>query len=316
MTIPVIDLAPLADGPEGLRAVAAELGAACRGVGFFYVTGHGVPARLRADTFAMGDRFFALPAATKAEVAITRSPHNRGYVGFGTETLDPAKAADLKEAFNVGLELGPDDPEILAGRPFRGLNLWPELQGFRDTMLAWYDACWQLGRRLHQALAVDLGLPPGFFEDKLDRPMATLRILHYPPRPTATTPGALGAGEHTDYGNLTLLATDGVAGLEVRTRDGEWLKAPSIEDAFVCNIGDCLMRWTNDVYVSTPHRVVSPEGMERRSIAFFLDPNPDARVECLPTCTGPDRPPLYPPVTGADYLRQRLDATYAHRRAG
>jgi isopenicillin N synthase-like dioxygenase len=146
--------------------------------------------------------------------------------------------------------------------------------------------------------------------------MATLRVLHYPPRPASVAAGALGAGEHTDYGNLTLLATDGVPGLEVRTRDGTWLRAPVVADALVCNIGDCLMRWTNDVYVSTPHRVVSPGDRDRLSVAFFLDPNPDTVVACLPGCAGHDQPPRYLPITGADYLRQRLDATYAHRRAG
>ena len=309
MTIPIVDL-----GAGSTDELARELGAACRGPGFFYLVGHGVPPELRAATFAAAAEFFALDPARKDEVAITRSPHNRGYVGFGTETLDPTRPADLKEAFNVGLDLPPDDPEVVAGRPFRGVNLWPDLPGFRSTMLAWYDACWDVGRRVHQALAVDLGLAPDFFADKLDRPMATLRVLHYPPRPGAVPEGALGAGEHTDYGNLTLLATDAVPGLEVRTRDGAWLRAPIVPDAFVCNIGDCLMRWTNDVYVSTPHRVVSPGGLDRMSIAFFLDPNPDALVACLPGCTGPDRPAKYPPISGADYLRERLDATYAHRR--
>jgi isopenicillin N synthase-like dioxygenase len=125
-------------------------------------------------------------------------------------------------------------------------------------------------------------------------------------------PGQLGAGEHTDYGNLTLLLTDEVGGLEVRTRDGDWLAAPHRLDAFICNIGDCLMRWTNDVYVSTPHRVVSPPGRRRTSVAFFLDANPEAVVECLPTCRGGGE--RYPPVAAADYLGSRLDATYAHRR--
>jgi isopenicillin N synthase-like dioxygenase len=141
-------------------------------------------------------------------------------------------------------------------------------------MLAYYDAVWKLGRRLHRAFAVDLGLPASFFEDKLDRPMATLRLLHYPPMPANPIAGQLGAGEHTDYGNLTLLATDGSGGLEVRTRAGDWIAAPTVEGALLCNIGDCLMRWTNDVYVSTPHRVVSRRGQERYSIAFFLDPTP------------------------------------------
>ncbi len=182
-------------------------------------------------------------------------------------------------------------------------------------MLAYFDAVWGLGRRLHEAIALDLGLPGAFFEDKLDAPMATLRLLHYPPQPAQMAAGQLGAGEHTDYGDITLLMTDEVGGLEVRRRDGVWLKAPHIPGAFVCNIGDCLMRWTNDVYVSTPHRVVNQSGRERFSVAFFLDPNPEAVVAALPTCVSAARPAKYPPVTGADYLRSRLDATYKSRAA-
>ena len=180
-------------------------------------------------------------------------------------------------------------------------------------MLDWFDACSALGRGLHRLFARDLGLPEAYFEDKLDRPLATLRILHYPPHPEGADPALRGAGEHTDYGNVTLLVTDGTPGLEVRDRSGAWIAAPHVPGAFVCNIGDCLMRWSNDIYVSTPHRVVNSSGRERYSMAFFLDPNPDALVECLPGCSGPGRPARYPPVTGAEYLRQRLDATYDFR---
>jgi isopenicillin N synthase-like dioxygenase len=116
---------------------------------------------------------------------------------------------------------------------------------------------------------------------------------------------------HTDYGNLTILATDGIAGLQVRTRVGAWIDAPYIPGAFVCNIGDCLMRWTNDVYISTPHRVAIPI-QDRYSVAFFLDPNPDARVEVLQGCIAPGAAAKYRPTTGADYLRERLTATYDH----
>lgn len=309
--IPVIDLSPLAGGDmNGLARVAAAIGQACRGIGFFYVTGHGVPPSLRAAVFEQAATLFAAEPKLKEAIAIERSPHNRGYVGFGAESLDPAKPADLKEAFNLGLDLPQDDSEVVAGLPFRGVNLWPDLPGFKVTMLSYFDALWGLGRRLHGAMALDLGLPLDHFEALLNRPMATLRLLHYPPRPAEVAAGQLGAGTHTDYGNLTLLATDMMGGLEVRTRDGQWLKAPVIPDAFVCNIGDCLMRWTNDTYVSTPHRVVSPHGLERYSIAFFLDPNPEALVACLPTCTPPDRPARYRPITAADYLRSRLEATY------
>ena len=312
--LPVIDVSPLAGGDAAARrAVAADLGRACREVGFFYASGHGLPAALFERAFGAARAFFALPDEDKAAVAIERSPHNRGYVRLGGESLDPSKPADLKEAFNIGIDLAADDPDVVAGVPFRGVNLWPVLPDFREATTAYFDAVLALGRRLHTAIALDLGVPENFFADKLDRPMATLRLLRYPPAPEKMAEGQRGAGTHTDYGNLTLLATDGTAGLEVQGRDGRWIDAPHIDGAFVCNIGDCLTRWTNDVYVSTPHRV-RPPARERLSIAFFLDPNPDAVVAALPSCVGPDRPARYPPTTGAAYLAERLDATYTFRR--
>lgn len=310
-SIPEVDCAALAD-PEGLRTIAAEVGAACRDTGFFYAVNTPVPAALRTAVFAAGQAFFAAEPAVKTAVAITRSAHNRGYVGLNGEALDPARGTDNKEAFNMGFELPADDPEVQAGRPFRGVNLWPAVEGFRATLLAYYDAVLRFGCALHRAIAIDLGLPAGYFDPLLDRPMATLRLLHYPAR-SPDRPGMFGAGEHTDYGNITLLATDAVGGLQVRRRDGTWLDAPARQDAFVCNIGDCLMRWTNDVYVSTPHRVLNPAGRDRYSVAFFLDPNPDAVVTCLPTCHDPVAGERYLPVGAADYLRKRLDRTYASR---
>jgi isopenicillin N synthase-like dioxygenase len=316
LRVPIIDVAALdAADLDRLAPVADAIGRACRDIGFFYAAGHQVRPALLADTFAASSRLFSLSPAEKGAVAISKSPHNRGYVGMQGEALDPTKPPDLKEAFNIGLELAADDPEVVSGLPFRGVNLWPQLAGFRTTMLAYYDAVWKLGRQLHRAFAVDLGLPPSYFDDKLDRPMATLRLLHYPPMPANPIAGQLGAGEHTDYGNLTLLATDDAGGLEVRTRAGDWIAAPTVKGAFLCNIGDCLMRWTNDIYVSTPHRVVSRLGRERYSIAFFLDPNPETVVAVLPTCQASGQATRYPPVTAAAFLRSRLDPTYARRLA-
>jgi isopenicillin N synthase-like dioxygenase len=288
-----------------------------RGVGFFYLVGHGIDPALIASVFAGAREFFALPVERKQRWSISRSPHNRGYVGLKGESLDPTRAADLKEAYNIGLDLAAEDPRVVRGEPFRGVNQWPDLPGWRETMLAYFDAVWIAGRRLHRAIALDLGAPSDFFLDKFDQPMATLRLLHYPPQPGGGTP-AIGAGEHTDYGSLTLLHTDEVGGLEVKRRDksGEdgWIAAPQVPGAFICNVGDCLMRWTNDVYICTPHRVVNRGGRERYSVAFFLDPNPDAEIACLPTCVSATRPARYPPVLGADYLRGRLDATYGQRQ--
>ena len=304
----VIDLSGLgSDDPTALRRIAAELGRACRETGFFYIRNHGVADSLTSGIFNVARTFFAEPTAAKQEFAITRSPHNRGYVGLAGESLNLVEA-DRKEAFNIGLDLAASDPDVLTGKPFRGVNLWPTTAGFRGAALDYFNALWRLGVDLHRAIAADLGLPPAFFADKFDRPMATLRLLHYPPR-EAYQAGP-GAGEHTDYGSLTILLTDSVGGLEVRRRDGTWIEAPAIPGTFVCNIGDCLMRWSNDTYVSTPHRVTSPPGRDRYSVAFFFDPNPDAMIACLPGCDAAGQPAKYAPILAADYLRQRLVATY------
>ena len=313
-SLPVIDVSGLSSREiSDRRAVAAELGHACRETGFFYAINHGIPDSVRDAVFAAARTFFALPASVKEDISIKRSPHNRGYIAIEGERLDVnAPLPDQKEAFNVGLQLSADDPEVLAGKPFRGINLWPALPGWRETVLAYYDACWSLGRRIHHGFALDLGIDENFFEDKLDAPLATLRLLHYPAQPQRKerAPDS-GAGEHTDYGNLTILATDAVAGLQVRARNGSWINAPYIPGAFVCNIGDCLMRWTNDIYVSTPHRVAIPL-QDRYSVAFFLDPNPDARVEVIESCVRAGASPKYQPTSGAAFLHERLAPTYDH----
>ncbi len=306
--LPIIDLGEGSEEGAAHAHLAEEIGIACRDVGFFYVVNHGVERALMNEAFAQSHRFFALPLAYKEAIAIETVGGNRGYSGLMHEALDPSRGPDRKEAFNVGLDLAPDDPDLVAGKPFRSPNAWPKLQGFRETLLAYYDACAELGARLHRALARDLGVQPAYFADKFDRPMATLRLLRYPAAESRAD-DTIGAGTHTDYGNLTLLATDDVGGLEVRTRDGEWIEAPALPGAFVVNIGDCLMRWTNDVYVSTPHRVVNRSARERYSIAFFYDPNPDAEVAVIPTCIAPGEPVHYPPVLAADYLKSRLEAS-------
>jgi isopenicillin N synthase-like dioxygenase len=316
LELPVIDLAGLRDGalPER-RRIAASLGEACRGAGFFGIAGHGISAEFRAGMFEASRAFFSRSPAEKDRLSIRLSPHNRGYVGMETETLDPAAAPDRKEAFNIGLELAPDAVEILEGRPLRGVNFWPDDPAWRDLMLAYFDRCLDIGRVLHRGFSLDMGLEDeGFFDPLIDRPAATLRLLHYPApeegRPAR--PGQPGAGEHTDYGNVTLLITDGVAGLQVRHRDGHWVDVADTGDLILCNIGDCLMRWSNDVYKSTPHRVKTPD-RERYSIAFFLDPDPDALVD--PADLHPGETPLYPPITAGEYLLGRFAATYDHLKA-
>ena len=304
--LPVIDITPLrSDDAEARQRVAALLGTACRETGFFSIVGHGVAPEAFASVFAQARSFFALPIERKLEYSMQRSPNNRGYAAMRSERLNAAMQADMKEAFNIGLELPPGDPQLTDGTPFRGVNFWPDLPGWRETMLEYYDTCCSLGRLLHRGFALDLGIEEDFFEDKLDAPIASLRMLHYPGLPDvpADQPGA---GEHTDFGNLTLLVTDGVAGLELQRLDGTWLPVADSKGGMLCNIGDCLMRWTGDAYRSTAHRVKVPR-VDRYSLAFFLDPNPDAEVS--PIRTGRAGPARYEPTTGAAYLRSRLDAS-------
>lgn len=299
--IPVLDWADAAANPEKF---CAELGAATRETGFFLLTGHGIPQAQIDQVFAAADDLFAQPLAQKESMSILTNSHNRGWSGVGSENLDDSSdQTDQKEAFNIGLDMAADDPRILGGERFRGVNLWPDLPGFRDVMLRYFNANLTLGRALHRVFARDLGLAEDFFDPSFTAPLATLRLLHYPAGTGA--PGEIGAGAHTDYGSITLLMTDGEAGLQVQPRGQGWTDVPHVPGAFVINIADCLMRWTNDTYVSTPHRVLPPKRV-RRSLAFFLDPNPEAVISPLPG-TGT---PKYPPVTGADYLHQRLSATY------
>jgi isopenicillin N synthase-like dioxygenase len=307
--IPVVDVSGLrSDELSDSLAVAKQLHEACRNTGFFYATGHGVDHALMDGAFAAAKRFFAQPMAAKQALSLKRSRSNNGYGEFGSEHLDADAPPDINESFNIGLELPEDHPQVLAGLECRGPNFWPDLPDWREQMLDYYAACLDLGRLIHRGFALDLGLAEDFFDDKLDTPMAVLRLLRYPASRASAAPGQWGAGEHTDYGNLTLLATDGVAGLQLKNRSGVWIDAPSIPNAFTCNIGDCLMRWTNDTYVSTPHRVMPPE-KERYSIPFFLDPNPEALVSTIDGF-GVSK---YAPIRAADYIKERFDATYAHR---
>lgn len=301
--IPILDWSRFTSG-EDREGFVADLGAACRETGFFLLTGHGIAQSLIDETFAAADSFFDLPVEKKAAYDIRKTNDNRGWTAKGVENLDDSRPdeVDQKEAFNIGLEMAPDDPRM--SEPFRGPNKWPDIPGFRETTLAYFDAVHRLGVDLHRAIALDLDLPEHYFDAFLDSPLATLRLLRYPGGQARER--EIGAGAHTDYGSITILMGDGEPGLQLRPRDADWMDVPHVPGAFIVNIADCLMRWTNDVYVSTPHRVLVPKRV-RRSMAFFLDPNPDAVIEVLPG-TGEAK---YPPVTGAEYLKMRLDATYS-----
>ncbi len=299
VTIPVIDGGALrSDDPHALAALAAAIGDAARRVGFFTLVNHGISAALVDDVFAAAATFFALPQPEKDAITLEKSDAYRGYARVGFEKLDPARPGDVKESFNVGREQ-------------TAPNQWPEIPAFRATLQRYYDELQALIIALHRPIALDLGADEHYFDARFDRALGVLRLLRYPEHPAQADPDLFGAAPHTDYGNLTLLAQDGTPGLEVRDRDGAWIDVEPTPGAFVCNIGDALMRWSNDVYVSTPHRVVNRAGRERYSVAFFGDPNADALLACMPSCSWPGNPPRYePPITYAQLLQEKYEATY------
>lgn len=302
--IPILDWTRFTTDRAGF---VADLGDAVTGSGFFLLQNSDIPEALRTEVFAQADRFFALPDAAKEHLSILKNSHFRGWAKPGDESLDEtALEVDTKQTFNIGLDLPPDHPDVLAGTPFRGVNVWPDLEGFRDTMLAYYAAAMAQGLALHRAFASELGLAEDHFETLFQDPLSALRLLHYPPATGAEK--EIGAGAHTDYGAITLLMTDREPGLQVQPRSGDWTDVPHVPGAYVVNIGDCMMRWTNDKYISTPHRVLPPK-RQRRSVAFFFEANPDTIIHALPG-TGT---PKYPPIRAADYLQSRLDATYAQK---
>lgn len=314
-SLPIIDIAPLYQAdPAGHLDVARQIDAACRDWGFFYIEGHPIGAERIALLTDYAKRFFALSAAEKLEIDITRSAHHRGYGAIATEQLDPNEPCDLKETFDMGFHMAADHPDVLAGKPLRGPNRHPALQGWAALMETHYQDMHALACTLLRAIALALGIERNFFDKRFVEPISVFRMIHYPPRNTATRADQKGAGAHTDYGCVTLLHQDQAGGLQVQNVRGEWIDAPPIEGTFVVNIGDMMARWSNDRYKSTPHRVISPEGVDRYSMPFFAEPHPDTVISCLDGCHDADHPPRYAPVTCAEWLLSRFADTYAYRR--
>jgi len=315
--IPVVDMAPFLRGDAAARrAVAAEIGAACREIGFFTIVNHGVDEALVARTFAEAKRFFALPEAEKRKIAIENSACHRGWFRVGGENLDPAKQAegDLKEGVKIGRDLAMDHPRVVAGLPLHGPNQWPDLPGWRAAMEDYYAAMEALGREMMHAFALALGLEEGYFDGWLDVPMTTLGPLHYPPQAGRITEARIGAGAHTDYGCLTMLAQDDAGGLQVRAKGGGWIGAPPVAGSFVVNIGDMMERWTNGVFASTLHRVINVSGRERYSLPFFFDPDFLAPVRCIETCLAAGETPMFEPTTAGQHLLDMINASFDYHK--
>ena len=288
-------------------AFVAELGAAYREFGFCCISGHGIPKADIDAAYRAFQAFFALPDAVKRRYHQPGTGGARGYTPFGVETAKDSKYADLKEFWHIGREI-PRDSKYAAVMP---PNVWPnEVEGFREHGYGLYQALDALGTRVLRALALHIGLAEDFFADKTQFGNSILRPIHYPPITTDDIPNVR-AGAHEDINFITLLVGASAAGLEVLTREGQWLPITTEGDAIVVNIGDMLQRLTNHVYPSTTHRVTNPQGEQARqprySVPFFLHPNPDVVLDVLPSCISAENPSRYPTsITSHEYLLERL----------
>lgn len=324
LTVPVVDISPFRTGDaEARAAIAKAVDTACRDIGFLVVSGHGIPEGLLRSVEQVTREFFDLPEAEKIAVLRPAPNVSRGYVGVEGESVGrsrdtSAKAGDLNESFMIG-PVDPPAPDYShapeAGQHF-AKNLWPTRPAaLRGVYTQYYRAMGDLAAQLMEIFAVALGLPSDHFADKIDKHISRLRVRNYPAPTTPPRPGQLRAGAHSDYGSLTILATeDRPGGLQVCNVEGHWVDVPIVPGTFVINIGDLLARWTNDHWVSTLHRVVNPEDANaaesrRQSLIFFHNPNYDAEISCLPTCLEPGQQPKYSPTTSGEHLRRLFVTT-------
>ncbi|MEL0636313.1 2-oxoglutarate and iron-dependent oxygenase domain-containing protein [Marinomonas sp. TI.3.20] len=313
MSIPLIDLAKLTHSNDSIRL--EEVGAldkACREIGFFYLVNTGIPATLFNQLMSTAKRYFDQPDDVKRAIDIKNSPNHRGYGRIGEEQLDEVSHADWKETFDMALDLPVTHPLVAKYPKMYGPNQNPSDPSAVEVLQDYYVAAFDVAKVVLTSMAQALSLEDDFFTRCFTDHVTVLRMIHYPPRPQNDHDN--GAGAHTDYGCVTLLLQDQIGGLQVKNRQGCWVDATPIENALVVNIGDLMQRWTNDEYVSTAHRVVSPlEGVHRYSFPFFVEPDYETNVVCVESCQSPDKPAKYEPILSGDWIQSRFDATYAYR---
>lgn len=325
--IPVIDFSAFVrpDATDADRArTSHELTQAFKSSGFAYLSNHGISTEQIENTFTKSAEFFKLPIDKKDELAWKDPRANRGYVAEGRERVTQATSAEeiaaLREQapdYKESLEIGNDRDPVWK-------NEWPQESDaprFKETMLAFQKAAHELHMKVMSSIAIGLGLDARFFDDKCNEEWHTLRLLHYPSVRTdkLKVEGSARAGEHSDYGSITLLFQDSVGGLEAKNpHTGVYHAADPIPGTVVVNVGDLLARWSNDQLRSTLHRVKAPQAVDadaeytptRYSIAFFCNPNENQLIETLPSFNSKDGP-KYERILTKDYLAKRLSETYA-----
>lgn len=294
--VPTLDLARFDTDRENF---VREVGEAYEIFGFCCFKNHGIAEHLIKDAYDQFKKFFALPDTVKKQYFLQGKGGARGYTPFKIETAKDQTLADLKEFWHIGPEHGGTLP-----------NVWPEeVPEFKQKGSELYAMMGVTANKILTSMALHIGLPANYFEDKIDHGDTILRALHYPPVRAEDLP-AVRAGAHEDIDLITLLVGATDSGLELLTKEGTWLPIEAQENTLIVNVGDMLQRLTNHQYRSTTHRVVNPEGSQttkpRYSMPFFVHPNPEFVIDALPQCITEANPKRYPPITAQQYLEERL----------
>ncbi|MDH3689562.1 MAG: isopenicillin N synthase family oxygenase [Gammaproteobacteria bacterium] len=313
-SLPVIDIGPLFGCREApKRGVAEQLGNAARNNGFFYIKHHNIDPRLIDAAYSQAEGFFALRNEDKVRYYIGRSANHRGYVpvtekGSYTDELGSRRY----EAFDLALDLPPNDPDYIRGNRLLGPNIWPDMKGFRESITDYYDALADLGRVLCRGFEICLKLPQNYLDQYMTKPTSQLRLIHYLENRGTLTKKGMSMGAHTDYECFTVLHQR-QPGLQVLNAVNQWVEAWPIEGTFLINIGDMLEAWTNGLFKSTLHRVVN-RGHERFSMPFFVAANYDAVIEPLEPLVTESRPAKYASVIAGEHLLGQLLRDFPYLR--
>jgi isopenicillin N synthase-like dioxygenase len=307
MSIPVVNLADFLSGdPQLKQAFVNQLGKAYEDVGFVAVKNHGIPDDLIADLYKYVQQFFAMPIEVKKNYEITGLAGQRGYTSFGKEHAKGSDAPDLKEFFQYGQIVEDNDP---VKSEYPDNVKVKEVVAFNNTFEKAYRAFEKSGKALLQAIALFLKLPENYFDEHIHNGNSILRAIHYPPI-TREPKSAIRAEQHEDINLITLLVGASADGLQILTKQNEWVGVTSLPEQIVVNVGDMLQRLTNNRLKSTTHRVVNPPRenwhTSRFSIPFFLHPKSEMSLACLESCIDASHPKAYPDATAGEYLDERL----------
>ncbi|TIA00572.1 Clavaminate synthase-like protein [Aureobasidium pullulans] len=321
--VPIIDLAGLSSGLESRKEIAKALRVAGTNMGFFYIKNHGIDEEVIAKAKSQLLTFFKQNTEAKEQVSQDKSKYYNGWKAPRSTNISRTESVDVKESFSWRYqpENDPDHPQPLSSLPaevqpwIRGEEfVWQgtsHLPDFKSDVLNYWKSCLQLARQLVKVFALSLDLPEDYFDTRTTFPGAD-GVMNYYPITTAeeTASNAVGLGSHTDLQLFTLLWQDEVGGLQVLTKEGQWIKATPKPGTFVVNIGDFMMRLSNDFFKSTVHRVYNRAKVERVSMPFFFGLNFNCVEGVIPTCTSEDDPPKYEPISCGDWcqLRFKLEA--------